>query len=548
MRLTKTMRWTALAACTALAISACSTSGGKSATDQASGGSGKKGGSISVELGEPQHGLVPQNTAESEGSEVLNALFSGLVEYDNDTSVPKLRVAESIESPDATTWTIKLKDGYTFHNGEKVTAKSFVDAWNYGANQDNAQEALPFFDKILGSDELAPGKGKTPATKELKGLKVVDDKTFTVTLKAPFSQFKTMLGYNAFFPLPTAFFTDPKAFDDAPIGNGPFQIDGKWEHNKQIKVKRYENFPAAEGKAKLDTVTFKIYEKLETAYNDLRADTIQITDKLPVSAMATVASEFGDRYIYKPESGVGYIGFPIATNPAFANADVRKAISMAIDRESITKTIFSGTRKPADDFISPIIPGYRKGALGDVAKYDPAKAKALFTQAGGLPGNTMEIGYNADGGHKEWIEAVGNQLKANLGVEVTYKPFEKFGAILTALGDKQYSGAFRMAWSMDYPSAENYLRPIFSKIAIDNGSNYGGYVNEEFESLLAKADSAKTDEESLKLYQQADDVLIKDVPYIPIYTYMSSAAYTKTVKNVKVNAQGQMDLANVELA
>ncbi|MFE2911052.1 peptide ABC transporter substrate-binding protein [Kitasatospora indigofera] len=548
MRLTKTMRWTALAACTALAISACSTSGGKSATDQASGGSGKKGGSISVELGEPQHGLVPQNTAESEGSEVLNALFSGLVEYDNDTSVPKLRVAESIESPDATTWTIKLKDGYTFHNGEKVTAKSFVDAWNYGANQDNAQEALPFFDKILGSDELAPGKGKTPATKELKGLKVVDDKTFTVTLKAPFSQFKTMLGYNAFFPLPAAFFTDPKAFDDAPIGNGPFQIDGKWEHNKQIKVKRYENFPAAEGKAKLDSVTFKIYEKLETAYNDLRADTIQITDKLPVSAMATVASEFGDRYIYKPESGVGYIGFPIATNPAFANADVRKAISMAIDRESITKTIFSGTRKPADDFISPIIPGYRKGALGDIAKYDPAKAKALFTQAGGLPGNTMEIGYNADGGHKEWIEAVGNQLKANLGVEVTYKPFEKFGAILTALGDKQYSGAFRMAWSMDYPSAENYLRPIFSKIAIDNGSNYGGYVNEEFEALLAKADSAKTDEESLKLYQQADDVLIKDVPYIPIYTYMSSAAYTKTVKNVKVNAQGQMDLANVELA
>ncbi|MFD7983041.1 ABC transporter substrate-binding protein [Kitasatospora indigofera] len=548
MRLTKTMRWTALAACTALAISACSTSGGKSATDQASGGSGKKGGSISVELGEPQHGLVPQNTAESEGSEVLNALFSGLVEYDNDTSVPKLRAAESIESPDATTWTIKLKDGYTFHNGEKVTAKSFVDAWNYGANQDNAQEALPFFDKILGSDELAPGKGKTPATKELKGLKVVDDKTFTVTLKAPFSQFKTMLGYNAFFPLPAAFFTDPKAFDDAPIGNGPFQIDGKWEHNKQIKVKRYENFPAAEGKAKLDSVTFKIYEKLETAYNDLRADTIQITDKLPVSAMATVASEFGDRYIYKPESGVGYIGFPIATNPAFANADVRKAISMAIDRESITKTIFSGTRKPADDFISPIIPGYRKGALGDVAKYDPAKAKALFTQAGGLPGNTMEIGYNADGGHKEWIEAVGNQLKANLGVEVTYKPFEKFGAILTALGDKQYSGAFRMAWSMDYPSAENYLRPIFSKIAIDNGSNYGGYVNEEFEALLAKADSAKTDEESLKLYQQADDVLIKDVPYIPIYTYMSSAAYTKTVKNVKVNAQGQMDLANVELA
>ncbi|MFF1904731.1 ABC transporter substrate-binding protein [Kitasatospora sp. NPDC058218] len=548
MRLTKTMRWTALAACTALAISACSTGSDKKSSDQASGGSGKKGGSISIESGEPQHGLVPQNTAESEGASVLSALFVGLIDYDNKDNSPKLRAAESIESPDATTWTIKLKDGYTFHNGEKVVAQNFVDAWNFGANQDNANEGLPFFDKILGSDELAPGKDKKPATDKLKGLKVVDDKTFTVTLKAPFSQFKTMLGYTAFFPLPKAFFADPKAFEEAPIGNGPFQMDGKWEHNKQIKVKRYENFPAADGKAKLDSVTFKIYDKLETAYNDLRAGNIQITNKLPVSAMSSVAQEFGDRYIYKPESGVGYLGFPISTNPAFAKPEIRKAISMAIDRETITKTIFSGTRVPADDFISPIIPGYRKGAMGDVAKYDPKKAKELFTQAGGLPGNTLEIGYNADGGHKEWIEAVGNQLKNNLGVEVTFKPFEKFGAILTALGDHKYSGAFRMAWQMDYPSIENYLRPIFSKIAIDNGSNYGGYVNEDFEALLAKADSATSDTEGIKLYQQADDILIKELPYIPVYTYMTSGAYTKAVKNVVIDAQNRIDLADVELA
>ncbi|MBP0449449.1 MULTISPECIES: ABC transporter substrate-binding protein [unclassified Kitasatospora] len=547
MRLTKTMRWTALAACTALAISACSTGSDKKSSDQANGG-GKKGGSISIESGEPQHGLVPQNTAESEGAQVLSALFAGLVDYDHKDNSPKLRAAESIETSDATTWTIKLKDGYTFHNGEKVIAQNFVDAWNYGANQDNAQEGLPFFDKILGSDELAPGKDKKPATDKLKGLKVVDDKTFTVTLKAPFSQFKTMLGYTAFYPLPKAFFTDPKAFEDAPIGNGPFQMDGKWEHNKQIKVKRYENFPAADGKAKLDSVTFKIYDKLDTAYNDLRADNIQITNKLPISAMSTVAQEFGERYIYKPESGVGYIGFPISTNPAFGKPELRKAISMAIDREAITKTIFSGTRKPADDFISPIIPGYRQGALGDAAKYNPAKAKELFTQAGGLPGNTLEIGYNADGGHKEWIEAVGNQLKNNLGIEVTFKPFEKFGAILTALGDHKYSGAFRMAWQMDYPSIENYLRPIFSKIAIDNGSNYGGYVNEDFEALLAKADSAKSDTEGIKLYQQADDILIKELPYIPVYTYMTSGAYTKAVKNVIIDAQNRIDLANVELA
>ncbi|MGW0362299.1 peptide ABC transporter substrate-binding protein [Streptomyces sp. NPDC002990] len=538
MRGATSAKWVAGAVIVAMAATACGT--GKD-------GAGKGGGSITVVLGEPQHGLVGQNTAESEGAEVLNAVFTGLVQYDNKTNEPTLAVAESIDTTDSKTWTIKIKDGYTFHNGEKVDAQSFIRAWNWGANQDNAAESLPFFTKIEGSDELAPGKDKKPTATELKGLKVVDEKTFTVTLKNPFSQFKTMLGYNAFYPLPKAFEADPKKFGEAPIGNGPFQMDGAWEHNKQIKVKRYDKYPA-EGRAKLAGVTFKIYDNLDTAYNDLRADNIQIVDKLPISAMATVSQEFGDRYLYKPESGVGYIGLPLKTNPeAFGKVEIRKALSMAIDRDAITKTIFNGTRKPADDFISPIIPGYRKGALGEVGTYNPTKAKELYTQAGGIPGNKIELGYNADGGHKEWIEAVANQLKQNLGIEVTAKPFTKFGDMLTDLGDQKYKGAFRMAWSMDYPAAENYLRPIFSKVAIDNGSNYGAYVNEEFESLLDQADRSTDPAAATKLYQQADDVIIRDLPYIPIFTYMSSSAYSKSVKNVEIDAQGRMDLAKVEL-
>ncbi|MFD9473123.1 peptide ABC transporter substrate-binding protein [Streptomyces goshikiensis] len=540
MRGATSAKWVAGAVVVAMAATACSTS-------KDSDSAGKSGGNITVVLGEPQHGLVGQNTAESEGAEVLNALFTGLVEYDNKTNEPKLAVAEAIDTTDSKTWTIKLKDGYTFHNGEKVDAQSFVRAWNWGANQDNAAEGLPFFDKIEGSEELAPGKDKKPTATELKGLKVVDEKTFTVTLKAPFSQFKTMLGYNAFYPLPKAFEADPKKFGENPIGNGAFQMDGAWEHNKQIKVKRYDKFPA-EGRAKLEGVTFKIYDNLDTAYNDLRADNIQIVDKLPISAMATVSQEFGDRYIYKPESGVGYVGLPLATNPeAFGKVEIRKAISMAIDRDAITKTIFNGTRKPADDFISPIIPGYRKGALGEVGTYNPTKAKELWTQAGGVPGNKIELGYNSDGGHKEWIEAVANQLKANLGVDVTAKPYAKFGDMLDDLQAKKYKGGFRMAWSMDYPAAENYLRPIFSKIAIETGSNYGGYVNEEFESTMAEADKATDPAEGLKLYQKADDIVIKDLPYIPVFTYMSSSAYSKSVKNVEIDAQGRMDLAKVEL-
>lgn len=99
---------------------------------------------------------------------------------------------------------------------------------------------------------------------------------------------------------------------------------------------------------------------------------------------------------------------------------------------------------------------------------------------------------------------------------------------------------------MDYPSAENYLRPVFSKEAIANGSNYGHYRSEEFEAALAAADKATDPAESMKYYKKADDVLIKDLPYIPVFTYMSATAFSKSVKNVEVDAQGLIDLANVE--
>ncbi|MGW0897234.1 ABC transporter substrate-binding protein, partial [Streptomyces goshikiensis] len=136
MRGATSAKWVAGAVVVAMAATACSTS-------KDSDSAGKSGGNITVVLGEPQHGLVGQNTAESEGAEVLNALFTGLVEYDNKTNEPKLAVAEAIDTTDSKTWTIKLKDGYTFHNGEKVDAQSFVRAWNWGANQDNAAEGLP---------------------------------------------------------------------------------------------------------------------------------------------------------------------------------------------------------------------------------------------------------------------------------------------------------------------------------------------------------------------------------------------------------------------
>ncbi|MFF5249719.1 ABC transporter substrate-binding protein [Streptosporangium sp. NPDC000095] len=540
MRVTKSARVTAGAALLALALTAC---GGSTSPDGGAAGADQP---VRMELGEPQKLFYPGDTTESEGSEVLAAIFAPLVGYDENKQVVD-EVAESIESPDNTVWTIKLKPGYTWHNGEKLIAQNYVDAWNYAANQDNVQGANGFFSRIDGWADLNPGEGQTVSTKEMKGLKVVDESTFTVTLSKPFSQFKTMLGYTAFYPLPKAAFgPDGKITEEyarKPIGQGYFQIDKPYNKgtDQTIDLTRYDAFAGT--KPKFAKLQFKLYTSPETAFNDLAAGNLDIHDSLPPSAIARAKSELGERYMDEADAGVGYIGFPMQYNKTYANVKVREAISMAIDRKTIAEKVFSGTRAPADDFINPLLDGYRAGACA-ACGYDPDKAKAQYAENNGP--KTLELGYNTDGPHKEWIEAVANSLRANLGIEVTVKPFEKFASILDELDKKTYGGMFRMGWAIDYPSAENYLTPIFSTVAIKTGSNYAGWSNKEFDELLSKGDTAPTQEEGLKFYQQADDILIKELPYIPVYFYRTNAAFSQHVKGVKINLLNQIEWAEVE--
>jgi oligopeptide transport system substrate-binding protein len=189
-------------------------------------------GVVSIQIAEPQH-LLPTNTNDSSGVQVITALFAPLVSYDSEFK-PVPDAAESIDSKDHKVWTIKLRPGYTFHNGEKVTVDNYIDAWNYGAYAPNAQNNGFFFARIDGYAETqfgrdpdgeGPEKGPAPKSKTLSGLKKIDDLTFQVTLSEPFTEFETILGYTAFVPLPKAAFSAPgvinEDYESAPIGQGP---------------------------------------------------------------------------------------------------------------------------------------------------------------------------------------------------------------------------------------------------------------------------------------------------------------------------------------
>lgn len=537
-------RVVATLAAVTLAVAACGGDDKEAPAPGATGPAAAAGGSISIEIANPQF-LLPTNTNETSGSEVLDALFTGLITYDAETNEAKpSELAESIETTDQQNFTIKIKSGWKFHNGEDVTAQSFVDSWNYGALNKNGQNNNYFFGSIEGYKDLNPDDPKPeddvipPAKSEtMSGLKVVSPTELTVKLTAPDNTFYAALGYTAFYPMSKAGLADIKAYENSPIGNGPFKMKGNFEPNKQIVVEKNADYKGTQ--PKLDTITFKIYQSLETAYNDLRAGNLDVMDNLPPSALAGAPAELGDRYQQFPSSYYQFLGFP-TFDPKFQNVKIRQAISRAIDRAAIGKTIFQGTRVPADGFVNPVVAGYREGICGDPCKYDPAAAKALLQEGGGL--DSMTITYNADGGHKEWTEAACNQINQNLGVECKAVPKPAFDVLLDDLdkakNKKVGFGPFRLGWIMDYPSMQNYLGPLYSSTG---SSNYYGWSNKEFDQLVTDGQKEADQDAAIAKWQQAEDILVKEFPVAPLWFGVNNTGRTERIANFRVDPFDRID-------
>jgi len=542
MQVRKLAAWAALPVVATVGLTAC---GNKEE------GGGETTKIVQVGIAEPQY-LLSTNTNETSGSQVLAALYAPLVDYDPQNK-PVNVVADSITSSDGNkTWTIKLKPGFTFHNGEKVIASNYVDAWNYAAYAPNGQNNNFFFDKIAGYADLNPAdpdgdgaqKPPTPSTKEMSGLKATDDSTLVVTLSSPFSEFPNMLGYTAYYPLPKAAFESPgvikKDFEQAPIGNGPFKMQGTWLHDDKVEVVKYDAYPG--DKPTIDGARFKIYQQPTAEYADLVAGNTDVMKTIPSSELSNAPTDLGDRYQHSPASTLQLLAFP-TFDPAFANVNVRKAISMAFDRDEIVKSVFKGSQAVAKSFVSPVVAGYRPDTCGDTCNYKPADAKAMYTAAKGPA--ALTITYNADGGHKDWVDATCNQIKASLGVECTGKPEPKFADLLTKLDKKQNVGMFRMGWVMDYPSMENYLGPLYTT---KGSSNYYGYSNKEFDSLVTAGQQAATPADAITKYQAAEDILAKDVPVLPLRFGQNNFGFSTKVKNVKMDLFNRVDLIQLQWA
>ncbi|KUO11770.1 peptide ABC transporter substrate-binding protein [Streptomyces sp. DSM 15324] len=539
MRGARSAKWVAIAAVVALGATACGGGDGDSKGDSKA--AIDPNGTFTVESGEPQNPLQPANTMESYGSIVINSLFTGLVDYDESGKIVYMN-AESIDSKDSKTWTVKLKPGWKFHDGTPVTAESYVKAWNWAASPANKQTNSFWFSDIAGYDKVAPEKGKATAT-ELSGLKVVDDNTFTIQLTTAIPYYEYKLGYQAFSPLPESFYKDPKAAGEKPVGNGPYQFVS-WDHKKAITVKKFAGYQGSNA-AKNGGVVFKNYSTPETAYEDLKSGNLDVITQVAPKDLPVYKQDLGDRAVDQAYSAIQMI------TPAFyskqwkdINPKVLQGLSMAIDRATITKTVLQGTREPATGWVAKGVLGYEPNVAGDVTKYDPTKAKQLIKEGGGVPGNAITIQYNTDGGHKEWVEAVCNSITNATGVKCGTDPKADFQADLDARDAKEVKSLYRSGWVLDYPVNANFLRDLYGT---KSSGNQSGFSNKKIDEEIAAADSAATLDESVKGYQQVEKDLVNYMPSIPLWYYKVNAGYSEKVSGVKFGQDGDPILTGVQV-
>lgn len=543
MRGANSAKWVAGAIVVALAATACGGGSGK--------GSDAKGevdpnGIFSVEVGEPEKALHPADTMESNGSIVMSGLFSQLVDYTPDGKLTMVN-AEAVDSKDSKVWTVKLKKGWTFHDGTPVTAESYVKAWNWAANIANNQGNASWFSDIKGYEALHPEKEGAKATAAaMTGLKVVDDSTFTIELAAPIPYFAYKLGYEVFSPLPEAFYKDPKAAGQKPIGNGPYKFES-WDHKKQIKIVRYDGYKG-ENKAKNGGVIFKNYTTLETAYEDLKSGNVDVLRQIAPKDLPVYRTDLGDRAVDQAYSAIQSIAVAFYADqwkkPKKVDPKVIQGLSMAIDRATITKTVLQGTREPATGWVAKGVLGFQENAAGDVTKFDPAKAKAMIKEGGGVPGNAISIQFNSDGGHKEWVEAVCNSITQATGVKCVGDAKPDFQADLQARKTKQVKSLYRSGWVLDYPVNSNFLRDLFKTAA---AGNQGDFTDAGLDAKITKADSAATLDESVKAYQEIEKELVNYMPSIPLWYYKVNAGYSEKVTGVAYAQDGDPILENVQV-
>ncbi|MBI2853063.1 MAG: peptide ABC transporter substrate-binding protein [Chloroflexi bacterium] len=450
--------------------------------------------------------LDPHLTGDTASAEIVVEVYGGLVTLDTDLEVvPDLAERWTI-SADRKTYTFTLRRNAKFHSGKAVTANDVK--WSLERAADPKTESTTvdtYMGDIVGVKDKLIGKAS-----EISGVKVIDERTIEITIDAPKSYFLAKLTY------PTAFVLDRENVQSGPEwfkkpnGTGPFKLK-EYKPGELIVLERFADYHL--GAAKLNSVRFFLaggnpmvmYEnnEIDTIGVGL-ADLPRIQDpKSPLNKELNVAA---------PGFQTSYLAMNV-TRPPFDDPKVRQALAYAVDKEEIASKVLANRVKAATTILPPGFPGFNPDQKG--IGFDPQKAKQLLAESkyGANMANFPRITLTAPGALGSAVgldlEAMLAMWRENLGIQIEVQQVE----FATFLGDvdARRLQMWELGWVADYPDPQNFLDILFHSKSVNNQT---GYSNPEVDQLLEQARTEADEAKRLDLYRQAEDLIIKDAPWI----------------------------------
>jgi oligopeptide transport system substrate-binding protein len=475
---------------------------------------GNRTGTLHVGNGAEPGTLDPHLVDAYTDMRITTALLEGLCAIDERTSEPVPAAAEKWEaSPDGLTWTFHLRAGLQWSNGDPLTADDFVQSWRRALSPQLASSYAYFLFPIRNAEAYNAGKLTDPAA---LGLAAPDARTVVITLERPTPYLPLLAANCSWYPVNprvlgrlggltnrTTPWLQPANF----VGNGPFTLK-EWTPNARIVVEKNPRYWDA-ATVRLNQIVFYPIDNPDVEERNFRAGQLHLTYAVPLSKIPTYRAQEPAKLRADPFLRTFFIRFN-TTKPPFDNAKLRRALSMAVDRDSISRNLLHGALAPADHFVAPGFPGY---ASRSHVPTDFAAARALLAEAGfpggkGLP--SVEIQVRNDDVLPRVIEAVQAMWQRELGVPVTIAQLEQKTAIQNQRLMDYTVGA--NGWTSDYADPLSLLE-VFLK---DSGSNWTGWGAAGYDQALAEAANTPSQARRFELFQQAEAILLEQAPVVPL--------------------------------
>jgi oligopeptide transport system substrate-binding protein len=459
----------------------------------------------------------PQLVNNSVDSNIAYALFEGLVSADPETVKPIPGIATSWDiSEDGLVYTFNLRRNATWSDGKIITAEDFLRSWQRVLTPSLASSYANFFFPIENAEAFYKGEIKDF---ERVGIKALDDFTLELRLSTSVPYFIDTLYYPVFFPVPTyqiEKFSPVTSRDETwtkaknIVSNGPFVLE-EWVPNKWVRLKKNPKYWDKDAVGLSEIYLYPISQAL-IEERLFKAGQLHKVNSVASIKMPFYLEERPTSFYYGPMYATFYLMLNTEKKP-FSDVNVRRALGMAIDRDSIVKNILKAGQQSAGSLVPPDSSAYRSSLK---MSFNPEEARRLLAEAGFPEGKnfpSVTLLYNISDDREKISTALQQMWKKHLGINVKLAS-QEWKVFLVSQDNMQYDVSVR-AWKGDYIDPTTFL-DLYRSNSLNNGT---GWTDNRYDTLLDKAIQEKDEPSRFKLMAEAEDLLINDAPILPMYFF-----------------------------